>query len=163
MLRIYLTGDLCLSKDGRLLRAGRLPGRQGRRLFVYLALERSRPVTRDELVESLWPQQRPTAFDVALSAMVSKLRSLLAELGLDRRTLTAASGCYRLELPAGSWIDIEAANESVHMAEAALLAGETHAGYGPAVVACAILHRPAPPGEGGIWIGTRRGILPNSP
>ena len=162
MLRIYLTGDLCLSKDGMLLRAGRLPGRQGRRLFVYLALERSRPVTRDELVESLWPQQPPTAFDMALSAIVSKLRSLLEQLGLDRRALTAASGCYRLELPAGSWIDIETANESVHMAEAALLAGDTRAGYGPAVVACAILRRPFLPGEDAPWIETRRGILRHS-
>ena len=161
-LRIYLTGDVCLSKDGRLIRAGRLPGRQGRRLFAYLALERSRPVARDELVDSLWPRQPPAAFEMALSAIVSKLRGLLQEIGLGRRTLAAASGCYRLELPAGSWIDIETANESVHMAEAALLANDPRAAYGPAVVACAILRRPFLPGEDASWIDARRGLLRNS-
>jgi DNA-binding SARP family transcriptional activator len=162
MLRIYLTGDLSLSGNGRLIRSSRLPGRQGRRLFAYLALERSRQVTRDELVESLWPRQPPVAFEVALSAIVSKLRSLLKEIGLGRRSLAAASGCYRLELPAGSWIDIEMANESVHMAEAALLAGDSRAAYGPAVVACAILRRPFLPGEDAPWIDARRGLLRNS-
>jgi DNA-binding SARP family transcriptional activator len=162
MLRIYLTGDLCLSNGGRLLRAGRLPGRQGRRLFVYLALERSRPVARDELVESLWPEQLPAAFDMALSAIVSKLRSLLEELGLDRRSLVAASGCYRLELPAVTWIDVETAIESVHLAEAALLAGDYQAGYGPAVVACAILRQPLLPGEDAPWIDRRRALLRNA-
>lgn len=162
MLRVYLTGDLSLSNDGRLIRAGRLPGRQGRRLFAYLALERSRQVARDELVESLWPRQPPAAFEMALSAIVSKLRSLLQEIGLDRRTLTAASACYRLDLPAGSWIDVEMANESVHMAEAALLANDSRAAYGPAVVACAILRRPFLPGEDAPWIDARRGLLRNS-
>jgi len=162
MLRIYLTGDLSLSSDGRLIRASRLPGRQGRRLFAYLALERSRLVTRDELVESLWPRQPPAAYETALSAIVSKLRRLLQEIGLDRRTLAAGSGCYRLELPAASWIDIETANESVHLAEAALLAGDSRAAYGPAVVACAILRRPFLPGEDAPWIDARRGVLRNS-
>jgi len=162
MLRIYLTGDLSLSNDGRLIRANRLPGRQGRRLFAYLALERSRQVTRDELVESLWPRQPPAAFETALSAIVSKLRSLMQEVGMDRRTLVAASGCYRLDLPAASWIDIETANESVHLAEASLLAGDSRAAYGPAVVACAILRRPFLPGEDASWIDARRSHLRNS-
>jgi DNA-binding SARP family transcriptional activator len=139
-----------------------VPGRQGRRLFAYLALERSRQVTRDELVESLWPRQPPAAFEMALSAIVSKLRSLLQEIGLGRGTLAAASGCYRLDLLNGSWVDIETANESVHMAEAALLTGDSRAAYGPAVVACAILRRPFLPGEDAPWIDARRGQLRNS-
>ena len=49
MLRIYLTGDICLTKDGNLLRADRLPGRQGRLVFAHLASERPRTVSRDEL------------------------------------------------------------------------------------------------------------------
>lgn len=162
MLRVYLTGDLNVSHGGRLVRAGDLPGRQGRRLFVYLALERSRPVTRDELVDSLWSDKPPAAFDLALSAIVSKLRGLLEQLGLDRRSLAAASGCYRLELPASSWIDVETANEAVHQAEGALLTGDMRAAYGPAVVARAILRRPFMAGEDAPWIDARRRILRNS-
>jgi SARP family transcriptional regulator, regulator of embCAB operon len=162
MLRVYLTGDVSLSSEGRLIRGNRLPARQGRRLFAYLALEHSRQVARDELVESLWPRQPPAAFETALSAIVSKLRSLLEEIGLGRRTLVTESGCYRLQLPAGSWIDIETASESVHLAEAALASGDSRAAYGPAVVACAILRRPFLPGEDAPWIDARRGLLRNS-
>ena len=156
MLRIYLTAEPCLTVGPRMLGSDRMPGRQGRLLFAYLVTERSRPVARDELVESVWPQRRPAAYDVALSAIVSKLRALFAEVGLGSRVLVAASGCYRLELPAGAWIDTETAVESVHLAEAALRKGDSRAAYGPAVVACAILRRPFLPGEESSWIDLRR-------
>ena len=159
MVRIYLTGELGLSNEGVLIRQGRLPGRQGRRLLAYLILERSRPVTRDELADSLWPGQPPAAADLALSAIVSKLRGVMQELGLGRRTVTTANGCYNLALPSGSWVDVEAAHSSVHLAEAALLADDIRAAYGPAVVACAILRRPFLPGEDAPWIDSRRDSL----
>src|SRR5919201_4585206 len=49
VLRIYLAGEPCLATGGALIRADRLPGRQGRLAFVLLLSERARPVTRDEL------------------------------------------------------------------------------------------------------------------
>jgi SARP family transcriptional regulator, regulator of embCAB operon len=159
MLRIYLTGEISLTLGGELVRADRLPGRQGRRALAYLLVERHRPVTRDELADSLWPQHPPAAYEVALSAIVSKLRAVFDEAGLGRRVLTAESGCYRLELPAESWIDVEAAVESVHLAEAALLAANPRRAYGSAVVACAILRRPFLAGEEGAWVDARRDAL----
>jgi len=159
MLRIYLTGDICLTMDGNLLGAGRLPGRQGRVVFAYLVTERARTVSRDELADSLWPGRLPPASDVALSAIVSKLRAMFAELGLGRETVTAASGGYRVVLPALAWIDTEAALESVHLAEAALQSGDPRGAYGPAVVASAILRRPFLSGEDGEWAMSRREAL----
>ena len=156
VLRIYLTGEICLTSDGRLVRAGDLPGRQGRLVFAYLVTERGRAVSRDELAETLWPQRQPSASEVALSAIVSKLRSTLADLGLPRGSVQAASGCYQLVLPAGAWIDTEAALESVHLAEAALQAEDPRAAYGTAVVACAILRRAFMPGEEAAWVDRRR-------
>ena len=159
MLRIYLNGEICLSTDGRLLRAERLPGRQGRLVFAYMVTERARAVSRDELAESLWPRQLPAASDVALSAIVSKLRAVFAEVGLGRNTVAARSGGYQLALPADSWVDTDAALESVHLAEASLQSSNPRAAYGPAVVACAILRRPFLPGEEGAWVDGRREAL----
>jgi SARP family transcriptional regulator, regulator of embCAB operon len=159
MLRIYLNGEICLTVNDRLLRADRLPGRQGRLVFAYLVTERARAVSRDELSEGLWPRQLPGASDVALSAIVSKLRAVFAELGLERETVLATSGGYQLALPAGSWVDTEAALDSVHLAEAALQASNPRAAYGPSVVACAILRRPFMPSEEGAWVDGRREAL----
>jgi DNA-binding SARP family transcriptional activator len=159
MLRIYLQGEICLTMNGRLIRADRLPGRQGRLVFAYLATERARTVSKDELAESLWPRQLPAASDVALSAIVSKLRALFAELGLGRDTVAARSGGYKLALPADSWVDTEAALESVHLAEAALHSSKPRAAYGPSVVACAILRRRFLPREEGAWVDGRREAL----
>lgn len=159
MLRIYLTGDPCVTTRGRLLSRERMPGRQGRLAFAYLVSERTRPISRDELAEVLWPRRLPTAFEVALSAIISKLRALFEEAGASRRVLTSASGCYKLDLPAGSWVDVEVAKESVHFAEAALHAEDPRGAYGHAVVACSILRRPMLPGADGTWIEACRESL----
>jgi DNA-binding SARP family transcriptional activator len=156
VLRIYLAGEPCLATDRSLIRADRLPGRQGRLAFVLLVSERARPVTRDELAEALWPQQPPAAYEVALSAIASKLRGLLGEAGLARGALQAVDGCYRIDLGPGSWVDTEAALEAVHAAEAALRLRRYREAYGPAVVAAAILRRPFLAGFEGGWIESRR-------
>lgn len=156
MLRIFLAGDVCLTTAETLIRADRFPGRQGRVVFSYLVLERGRAVLRDELAETLWPEHQPRSADLALSAVISKLRRLLADVGLRQSVATAGSRTYRLALPADSWIDIEAALESVHLAEAGLLARDPRRAYGPAVVACTILRREFLPGEEGAWIDRRR-------
>src|SRR5262245_23050562 len=124
MLRIYLTGELCLTAGDALIRGDRLPGRQGRLAFAYLVDRRAHPVPRDELAEVLWTGTLPAASEVALSAIVSKVRALLVEAGLGRSVLAAESGCYQLTLPSRAWVDVDAAIDSVHMAEAALLAGD---------------------------------------
>lgn len=158
-LKVYLMGELCLVAGERMVRGERLPGKQGRLAAAYLFIERNRPVSRDELADVLWPESLPRSFDVALSAVVSKLRGLLAELGVPRDTLAPAAGCYQLNLPPGSWVDVAAAITSVHLAEGALLAGRHAEAYGPAVVACSILRRPFLPGIEGAWIDGQRRTL----
>lgn len=159
MLRIYLTGELCLWHGHRLVAADRLPGRQGRLTFAYLTSERLRPIPRDELAEVIWPSQPPVAYGIALSAVISKLRSLLVDLGLPRRVLASADGCYHVSLPQDVWIDTEVAVEAAHLAEEAWRSGDPRKAYGPAVVAAAILRRPFLPGADGEWVDARRQIL----
>ncbi len=146
MLRIYLTGEPCFLAGATLIRASRLPRRQGRLAFAFLVSERARAVPLDELAEVLWPEGPPPAHAVALSALVSKLRALFAEAAIDRHAIVASDGCYRLSLPASTWVDTEAAHEAVHDAEAELRLGTPATAYGPAAVAAAILRRPFLPG-----------------
>jgi DNA-binding SARP family transcriptional activator len=50
--RIQICGRVTVELDGRRVEAD-LPGRQGRLVFVYLALNRARGVSRDELAAAI--------------------------------------------------------------------------------------------------------------
>ncbi len=90
-----------------------LPGPQGRLLFAYLVTKHGTPVPRDELVEVLWEGVPPASWDKALRVLVSKLRKVVAEnAGEATADLTASFGCYRLDLPAETWVDVLAAESA---------------------------------------------------
>jgi DNA-binding SARP family transcriptional activator len=94
-------------------------------VFAYLAAQKGRPVPRDELAEVLWGDELPATWEKALRVLMTKLRALLEECGIDGSSaLTSAFGCYKLTLPEGAWIDVDAAEETVEQAEEALAAGE---------------------------------------
>src|SRR5262249_44967734 len=113
-LRVFLAGRVAVEADGVVLDEGRLAGRQGRLVFAYLVAERGRPVPRDELAEALWGSAPPATWDKALTVIASKLRTGLTDVGVDGGTaLTSAFGCYRLDLPEGSWVDVTVAADAV--------------------------------------------------
>lgn len=158
-LRIYLTGRPAIECGGAHI-AARFPGRQGRRALVYLLLHRDRPVPREELAEAVWQDVLPPAWDVALSALISKLRRLLAGCERDgTATVNTDSGCYELRLPPDTWMDAEAAAAAVEEAEAALRSTAPASAWGPANVAVAIARRPLLAGEDGAWIERARDAL----
>lgn len=162
MLRIYLSGRMTLEGGGALLGPERFPGQQGRLLFAYLVTHRRGPVSRAALAAALWQGSPPAAWDAALSSIVSKLRTLLAQAGVDGSTaLAAVSGTYEARLPADAWIDHEAAEDALHHAESAIGVGEFDAAYGPSAVALLIARRPFLPGEDAPWIEQRREKLSN--
>jgi SARP family transcriptional regulator, regulator of embCAB operon len=154
--RMYLTGRLTVECGDALLDQRALPGRQGRLALTYLALTRTRPVPRDELIVALWPEAAPASVDTALSAVVSKLRGSMTQLGLPADVLTANAGCYQLRLPPGSIIDIETAANRLDRAEGALRADDLGAAWSGATVATAILRRPLLPGDDAPWLTGRR-------
>ena len=133
------------------------PGRQGRLLFAYLVAEAGRAVPRDELAEALWAEAPPATWDKALSVIVSKLRALLADRGIDGNSaLTGAFGCYRLELPEETWVDVLAATDSAHKADHALATGNLEQAKRLAAQAATLLAQSFLPGEDGAWVEEKR-------
>lgn len=160
MLRIYLSGRMTLENDDAVLGPHDFPGRQGRVAFAYLVMNRRSPVPRSTLADALWGGDLPASWDTALSAVVSKLRSLLARAGLDgSAVLTGGSGTYETRLPAGTWIDHEAAADAIHEAESLIDDGDIRAAYGPSAVARLIARRPFLPGDDRAWVEARRDHL----
>jgi len=153
-LRVFLAGGVAVETDGVVIGEDRFPGRQGRLLFAYLVLEQARPVPRDELAEALWKEAPPASWDKALTVLASKLRALLTELGSDGAIkLTGAFGCYRLDLPEGTWVDVLAA---VHAAQEAEAADDLEEAKAAAMRAASLARRPFLPGEEGNWVEERR-------
>ena len=141
--RIQLCGRVTVELEGRRVEDD-LPGRQGRILFVYLAAHRSRPATRDELLEAVWPGGASTD---ALSPLLSRLRRVVP---IDGR------GTVQLALPADAWIDLEAATEALHRAESAIARGAWEEAWGPARVPQHVCARGFLPGEDAPWIDELR-------
>ena len=132
---MQLCGRLAVELDGERVEE-RLPGRQGRLLFAFLAANRNRTLTRAELLDALWPDGR----DGGLAPLLSKLRRIVPLAGL------------RLALPPAAWVDIEAAADGVHRAESAIAQGDFHRAWGPSQVAMFIGGRAFLPGEELAWV-----------
>ena len=142
--RIQLCGRL-LAEIGGVQVAPRLPGRQGRVLLAYLAVNRNREIRRSELVDALWVDPPPDA-DGSLNALLSKLRRALGSQRLGGRHT------IRLNLERGAWVDVEAAAEALHRAESALARQDWPAAWGAARVTLHIGQRTFLPGEEAPWI-----------
>jgi DNA-binding SARP family transcriptional activator len=153
--RIYLAGDVAILAGDRLVRQDEFPARQGRIVFAMLAGEHPDPVSQEAIGEELWGETPPRATGTALRALVSKLRSTLDRAGLAG-ALSGGEGAYRLELPAGTWVDLAAAVEGVHAAEAALRGGDLRTAIAMGRIAATIAERPLLVGADGPWVTGRR-------
>src|SRR5262249_43113820 len=97
-----------------------------------------------------WPALLPAAACTALSGLLSKLRRILGPGVLPGR------GDVRLELPADAFVDVEAAAEAIHRAEAAVRREAWTEAWGPARVALHTALRGFLPGEDALWIEEQR-------
>jgi SARP family transcriptional regulator, regulator of embCAB operon len=148
--RVQLCGSLAVEVCGRRAETA-LPGRQGRLLFAYLAVNRQRSVSRDELADALWGERPPAGADAALTVLLSKTRTALRPAEVQGRNE------LRLALPRDAWIDVEAALEAVHRAESAVEQGRWREAWGAALVARFVAARGFLAGHDAPWVeGWRR-------
>jgi YVTN family beta-propeller protein len=155
--KIFLAGSVAVEIHGVVVQEAEFHGRQNRLVFAYLVAEQGRPVPRDELAEALWGEATPATWDKALTGIVSKLRSLLADAGIDSAdVLTGAFGCYRLELPEGSWVDVIVAANEAKAADEALAENDLEKAKIAAGLAASLLQQPFLPGEEGSWVEAKR-------
>jgi DNA-binding SARP family transcriptional activator len=127
-----------------------LPGRQGRLLLAYLACRRGRPVTRDELIDLLWPSDPPALPHDVLGSLLSKLRRALGPgVIVGRHDLTFV-------LPEGAQIDLEIATDALEHAEMALAAGDAGLAFDRARMARGQTEGGFLPGLDNPWVEERR-------
>jgi len=150
--RIQLCGRLIVILAGVRLE-DRFPARQGRLVFAFLAANRSRPVTREQLVGALWPSEQPAAAETALSALLSKLRRVVGGEVLAGRSE------LQLVLPADALIDLEAASEAIHRAEAAVTRREWATAWPAARIALHTSTRGFLVGIEGQWVDEQRRLV----
>src|SRR4051795_929972 len=144
--RIELCGRLVVELDGERLEEA-LPGRQGRLLFAYLAMNRGRPVRRDELVEALWAENgQPASGDALLRPPLSRLRKALGEGRLEGRSELT------LVLPEPAWVDWEVALGALARTRSSLGSRAYRTALDAAVEAAEIAGRGLLPGLEADWI-----------
>lgn len=146
-VRVYLAGAVTIEAATVLLQRA-LGTPQTVMLFARLCAEPGHTVSRDGLVDAIWPTAAPESTDVALSALVSRLRTAIRPAGFDVSTSHRA---YELSVPAGVWIDLQAAESAADEAEGRWRAGRTHEAWSVANVAVAIAQRGFLPEHRGPW------------
>ncbi|MEJ7656774.1 MAG: AAA family ATPase [Thermoleophilaceae bacterium] len=146
---IRLCGPLVVEIDGRRIE-GRLPGRQGRLLFAYLAANHDRPTSRGDLTELLWPFQAPAAPDAALNTLLARLRR---SVGTD---VLVGRGHLGLRLPGELWIDLDAAHRFAREADAGLAESRYRSAGEAATRALDILDSSLLPEFEGPWLDEQR-------
>ena len=130
-----------------------LPGGQARALLTFLVVHRHRALSRTELVDALWPVDPPPAVDRDLSALLSRLRSVL---GSD---IVPARGDVGMSLPDPAHIDLEVATSQVDHAERALALADWSSAWAAGHVAQAIARRGFLPDARLPWAERERGRL----
>lgn len=105
----------------------------------------------------LWGDAVPATWEKALGVLASKVRTVLSEAGLDgRAALTAAFGCYRLDLPEGTWVDVLEADSAAREGESLLAADEPAQAAAAAASAEAIARLTFLAGDDGPWVEAKR-------
>lgn len=122
-LEFRILGSLTLRVDGVAVPAG---GPKQRALLALLLLNANRVVSRDRLVDELFPDQSVSSADHALRNHISRLRKLVTPLGPDEPRLVASAPGYLFRVEPGE-LDLDAFEELAEEGRDRLAAGDAAA------------------------------------
>jgi predicted ATPase/DNA-binding SARP family transcriptional activator/Tfp pilus assembly protein PilF len=142
---IRLCGGLTVEAGGKSLEQKVPPG-QATLLFAYLVVNRAQRVSREDLVEALWPGGGPKDPQAVLSTLLSRLRHAVAPIEIDGKSE------LRVVLPEPAWVDVEAARTAVDDALRAQEAGDWAAAYEHARDAISLVALDMLPGGDSPWL-----------
>ena len=129
---VRLFGAFAMAIGGRTIDLAGLKPRP-RAILRFLALNEGRPIHREVLQETFWPeadgQAGAKSLHVALSALRRELAPHAARGAFE--LLVREGDAYRLALPVGSRIDLAEFDEAVHAARRARSSGMSQAAVGP--------------------------------
>lgn len=119
-------------------------------LLAYLVVNRGRPVSRQELIGAIWPDKPPVDPGAALRTQLSHLRNALGADAL------AGRDTIELRLPEDTWVDVEAAEGSMRIAENSLQAEDWREAWIQAHVSLNVAGRPFLSGFEAPWVAEVR-------
>ena len=149
MSRVRLCGGLAVEHAGERLDE-RLPSRQARVLFALLVLERDHALSREAIADALWPDVAPRSRDSSIRALLTGVRRVFGPDSVD------SHAGVQLLLPEGTTVDVEEAEASVSLAEAALEHGDPEQAARAARRAAALTADELLTGLSAPWIDERR-------
>ncbi|MEX2108295.1 MAG: winged helix-turn-helix domain-containing protein, partial [Solirubrobacterales bacterium] len=123
-----------------------LHGVKGRALLAYLVINRGRGFSREEMIQAIWAEDRTSDPGQSLRKLLSSLR---AALGVD---VLAGRHTIELRLPSDTWIDLEAAQRAIQVADAALATGGWRDAWTQAHITLNIAGRPFLAGFDAPWV-----------
>ena len=125
-LEFRILGPLAVRVDGESVAIG---GPKQRALLALLLLSANRVVSRDRLIEELFPDQSPDSADHALRNQVSRLRKVLAPAAVDEPRVVARAPGYLLRVEPGE-LDLDQFERLVDAGRESLAEGDQAAAAG---------------------------------
>ena len=104
-IAVYLLGGFELRVNGQ--RVDHWRGRRAQAILQFLVTRRRVPVSRDALIEALWPEVGEEAGRRRLHQAIYALRLTFRDAGASYRHIVCANGSYRLDPAERIWTDVD--------------------------------------------------------
>lgn len=104
-LTVHLLGAFRITLNERVVE--KWPSGRGRAVFKYLLIQHPRPVSRDLLMDTFWPESNSEAARNSLNVALHGLRQGFRAAAGDVTIVLFHDGAYRLNPVLRLWIDVE--------------------------------------------------------